>query len=244
MPRKTKSVNKRSKKEEQEEVEEVETPQNKQNKKVATKTRKVTTKKAKSSSKKGQKKVATQVAKKSKKSKEQESEDEHIEAVDADVSENNDEERTKFDQISEEIDSNNRKILELQRENKRLYKKLTNSHKSEVKKARNKKRRPNSEPTGFAKSKTVGGKFADWLGVDRGSQHTGPEISNMFWEKMKTLGLQYEGDGRIFRTNKETCELFGIKKSVNKSTDHKDKKGFNMNNYQKKIKYALEHHNE
>lgn len=150
---------------------------------------------------------------------------------------------TKFDKVLQEIKENNDTILKLQRDNKKLYKRLTTLHSSEIKKAENKKRKSNSKPTGFAKTKEVGGKFADWLGVERGSELTGPEISGKFWTKMKELNLQYEDDGRILRTNAEVSKLFGLKKSVNRSIDYRDKKGFNMTNYQSKIKYALANHN-
>jgi len=59
------------------------------------------------------------------------------------------------------------------------------------------------------------------------------------WDQLKQRELFYEKDKRVFRTNKEVSELFGVNKSVNNSTDHRDKEGFNFCNLQSYIKNAL-----
>ena len=134
-------------------------------------------------------------------------------------------------------------MSDLQKEEKTILKKILNTHRSEIKRAINKKRRPNTKPTGFATEKQIGGEFADWLHVERGTTLTGPAISKKFWERMREEGLLYENDERIFRTNNEVSRIFNVKPSVNKSKDSHDDDGFNMRNYQCHIKYALKNNN-
>lgn len=151
--------------------------------------------------------------------------------------------KSKFDMLVAELAETRKSIGELQKTEKLLIKKMSNAHKTEVKRAGNRKRRPNPDPTGFVVKKEIGGKLADWLQVERGAMMSGPEISKTFWKRIKEEGLQYEEDKRIFRTNKEVSKIFGVSDKVNKSTDPTDKEGFNMRTYQTHITHALTHHN-
>lgn len=155
---------------------------------------------------------------------------------------------SKFEKLMITLNETRKNIADLQRQEKILIKKMSNVHKSELRRASNKKRRPNVKPTGFATPKMIGGRFADWLGVERGTMLTGPEISSAFWKRIKEEGLQYEDNKRIFRCNKEVAEIFNISdkemKIMNKSIDPKDENGFNMRTYQTHIARALAHNNE
>jgi len=148
-----------------------------------------------------------------------------------------------FEQIYNELCELRKSMAELQKQEKVLLKKLDNYHKSEMKKVSSKKRKPNPTPIGFAVKKEVNGKLADWLHVPRGSQLSGPEISKAFWARLDEEGLKYNDDKRIFRTNKEVSEIFGVPLSVNESTSHTDEKGFNMRTHQTYIRYALTNNN-
>lgn len=149
--------------------------------------------------------------------------------------------QTKFDNIYNDIIKIRKNINKLQKEEKILLNKLSNIHKREVKKnmiKKNKKR----HPIGWEARKKVNGKFAEWLDVEDGSLLTGPEISKKFWSKIKELNLQGD-DKRVFRTNDEISEIFGVPASVNNSNNPNDVNGFNFRTYQKYIKYALENNN-
>ena len=154
-----------------------------------------------------------------------------------------DKDKTKFDKLVEHLATTIKNINALQKTEKLLIKKITNAHKTEVKRAGNRKRKPNSDPTGFVVQKEISGKFADWLKVARGTMMSGPEISKTFWKRIAEEGLQYEDDKRIFRTNKEVSKIFGVSENVNQNVDSSDKEGFNMRTYQTHITYALTHHN-
>ena len=94
-------------------------------------------------------------------------------------------------------------------------------------------------PTGFAKPQPVPDKLAKFIGVKSGTELTGPTITSKVWTQLKERGLTYEKDRRVFRTDKEVSELFNVPSSVNKSQDHRDKKGFNFCNLQTYIANAL-----
>lgn len=192
---------------------------------------------------------ATPKAKSVKGAKKQQTEDEAIETVEKDQSseaESDSEDgkdKSKFDKLVEQLAETRKSITDLQKTEKLLIKKMSNAHKTEVKRAGNRKRKPNPDPTGFVVQKEIGGKLADWLQVARGTMMSGPEISKAFWKRIAEEGLQYEDDKRIFRTNKEVSKIFGVSEKVNKSVDPSDKEGFNMRTYQTHITHALTHHN-
>lgn len=120
-------------------------------------------------------------------------------------------------------------------------KKLESTYVSDLKKAYHSKksRKTNNKPTGFIKGVEVPKKLAKFIGVETGTVLSTPEITKKVWAELENRGLQYENDKRVFRTNKEVSDVFGVPKSVNKSFDHKDKEGFNFCNIQKYIKNAV-----
>ena len=120
-------------------------------------------------------------------------------------------------------------------------KKLESAYNADVKKIKKTKPKRNAphKLTGFAKPKPVPDKLAKFIGVNAGTELAGPAVTKLVWAQLKEKGLTYEGDKRVFRTNPEISELFNVPKSVNKSTDHKDKTGFNFCNLQKYIANAM-----
>lgn len=123
----------------------------------------------------------------------------------------------------------------------KTLKKLESSHNHDIKKTKKSKQKRNGphKPTGFAKPQKVPEKLAKFIKVTPGSELTGPALTSKVWDQLKQRELFYEKDKRVFRTNKEVSDLFGVNKSVNSSTDHKDKEGFNFCNLQSYIKNAL-----
>lgn len=151
---------------------------------------------------------------------------------------------TKFEDVYKKLQEIRNEINKLQKKEKLLLKKLNNVHNKYVKKIDSKKRKSTNIPTGFNAKRIIGGKLATWLGVEHGTYLCGPEISKLFWQKLKDSDLQSKDDGRIFRTNKLVSTIFGVPMSVNESTEANDINGFNMRTYQTYIKYALDNHNE
>jgi len=68
---------------------------------------------------------------------------------------------------------------------------------------------------------------------------SGPQITSKVWGQLKERELTYTEDKRVFRTNDEISKIFGVPKSVNKSTTHNDPNGFNFCNLQRYIAHAL-----
>jgi hypothetical protein len=128
------------------------------------------------------------------------------------------------------------------KEMKLFLKKLESAYKHDVKKvAKSKrKRKGNTIPTGFIKTTPVPAKLANFLDIDAGTELSGPEVTSLVWKALEAKGLQYKEDRRVFRTNTEVTDVFGVDKSVNKSILHNDKKGFNFCNIQKYISTALQ----
>jgi hypothetical protein len=126
-------------------------------------------------------------------------------------------------------------------------KKLESAYKHDIKKVRKHKQKRNGPhtPTGFAKEQPVPEKLAKFIKVKAGTLMNGPRITSAVWKQLTARGLTYSGDNdhkgdkRIFRTNPEVTELFGVPASVNKSTSHTDKNGFNFCNLQKFIANAM-----
>jgi len=127
------------------------------------------------------------------------------------------------------------------------FKKLESAYKHDIKKVRKHKQKRNGPhvPTGFAKEQAVPEKLAKFIKVKAGSMMTGPRITSAVWKQLTARGLTFAGDKdhksdkRVFRTNTEVTELFGVPASVNKSTNHQDKNGFNFCNLQKFIANAM-----
>lgn len=119
-------------------------------------------------------------------------------------------------------------------------KKLESTYTHDIKKTKKHKQKRNGphKPTGFAKPQVVPDKLAKFIGVKSGTQLTGPDVTSRVWKQLKEKNLTFEDDNRVFRTNKEVSEIFSVPQSVNKSTNHKDKNGFNFCNLQKYIKNA------
>jgi len=94
--------------------------------------------------------------------------------------------------------------------------------------------------TGFLKTTPVPTKLAKFIGVCPNTELTGPQVTKLVWSTLVSKGLQYENDRRVFRTNEEVSDIFGVHSSANDSTTHNDINGFNFCNFQKHIKIALE----
>lgn len=163
--------------------------------------------------------------------------------ADSNISDSKDLKTSKFLSLMESLIDLKRQIYELQKKEKVIIKKLENAHKLDIKRAGTRKRKANPEATGFVLDREVGGELADWLQVPRGTVMSGPAISKTFWKRMKEEGLQYEEDGRVLRTNKTVSKIFGVDPRVNKSTDPKDRTGFNLITHQNYIAYAINNFN-
>lgn len=120
-------------------------------------------------------------------------------------------------------------------------KKLDAAYNADIKRAKKTKQK-RTKPhvaTGFAKEQVVPKELAKFIGVAEGSSLTGPQITKKVWEQLKARNLTYANDKRIFRTDKVVSKIFNVPESVNTSTNHKDKAGFNFCNLQTFIANAL-----
>jgi len=143
---------------------------------------------------------------------------------------------SQFGEIQNEIKTMREKLQAL---NANL-KKLGAAYHHDVKKVsqRRPKRAGPHKLTGFAKAQKVSARLAKFIGVNAGTELSGPEITSRVWKQLKDRNLTYEKDKRVFRTNKEVTEIFGVPAKVNKSTNHRDKEGFNFCNLQTYISQA------
>ena len=151
------------------------------------------------------------------------------------------ESESKFETLFKGLQAELKEIRDRQSGVALSLKKLESAHRAEIKAVRKHKQKRNGthKPTGFAKPQVVPEKLAKFIGVPKNQELTGPEITSAVWAQMKKRNLTYEKDKRVFRTNPEVTKLFGVTASVNESTDHKDKNGFNFCNLQTYIAKAL-----
>ena len=98
---------------------------------------------------------------------------------------------------------------------------------------------PIKRSTGFTKSVPVPRKLAKFLEIPEGTQLNGPEITKLVFDALKAKNLISKDDGRVFRTNKEVTDVFGVNEEANESNSHKDKYGFNFCTLQKYIANAM-----
>jgi hypothetical protein len=151
---------------------------------------------------------------------------------------------SKFKKVYDQLIETRNNINKLQKIEKKLVKNLSHVYDLDIKKANKHKRKINPKLTGFAAAnKSVNGKLAEWLHVNKGTVMSTPQIAKQFWARIKEEGLVSDENGKVFRTNKEISDIFGVNKKVNDSNDPKDKNGFNARTYQTHIAYALANSN-
>ena len=145
--------------------------------------------------------------------------------------------REQHETISEEVKKLKASLVSL---TSSLHK-LETAYNADIKKVRKikSKRTTPHKPTGFIKPKPVPEKLAKFIGVEVGAELTRPEVTKRVWSQLIDRGLTNENDKRIFKTNTEVSKVFNIPDSVNKSTHHRDKDGFNFCNLQKFIANAM-----
>ena len=138
----------------------------------------------------------------------------------------------RFKALQDSMNSLNEKSQAVRSDMKKLrndMKKLKSAYDYDVKKiSKLKKRRANVKPCGFMKDRVVPKALAKYIGVEEGVELPGKLINSKVWETIRERGLQYKKDKRVLRTDAETRKLFGLKKSVDKSTVYDDKEGFNI----------------
>lgn len=134
-----------------------------------------------------------------------------------------------------------RKIREAFQTTNVAFKKLETAYNRDIKtvKKQKRKRSGNYAATGFIKERALPNKFCKFLQIKNGSMMTGPKITKAVWAQMRERNLIHPENGRVFRTNAEVNELFGVTNAVNKSNSADDEKGLNFKNLQKYISYAL-----
>jgi len=93
--------------------------------------------------------------------------------------------------------------------------------------------------SGFSNPVTVPKKLAKFLKLNKGVKLSKPELTKKIWKTIKDKDLVYANDSRVFRTNTEVSDIFGVDEKANDSISHKDKYGFNFCNLQSHISYAL-----
>jgi chromatin remodeling complex protein RSC6 len=115
-------------------------------------------------------------------------------------------------------------------------KKLMKQHKVDIKNSHNKKANSGKKKqTGFTKPEVVPDNIAKLLDLDKGSSMPRTEVTKEIYKVIQSKGLHYADDKRVFRADKELKKVFNLPDSVNKSTDPKDKSGFNFYNLQSYI---------
>jgi DNA repair exonuclease SbcCD ATPase subunit len=117
----------------------------------------------------------------------------------------------KIKEMDDKIKEMDDKIIEIDEEHEKKemndkIKELDNNHKN-IKKKRIVK-------SGFAMTHLIPNKLAKFIGVEPGSEITGPEITKRVWNEFKNRGLIYAKDARILRVNDEISKIFNVPMSV------------------------------
>ncbi len=107
----------------------------------------------------------------------------------------------------------------------KLKRKIRNDMKSVRK---NKRKGTNPKRTGFTTDEIIPEKLTKLLGIPKGTTMPRTKLTQKVYKLLKDRGLQYKGDGRVLRTDKEIRAIFNLSETVDKSIDPKDKEGFNF----------------
>lgn len=125
------------------------------------------------------------------------------------------------------------KITQDYRANRDAIRELKKQYRQEIKAAKkNSRKRKANKKTGFTKSEVVPLKLAKLIGVKKGTTMARTQVTKEIYSVIKDRELYYEKDKRVLRADKEIRKVFGLPNSVNKSTDPRDKNGFNFFNIQ------------
>jgi len=101
---------------------------------------------------------------------------------------------------------------------------------------RKKYRKNGGKPTGFNKPRLIPDKMADLIGIDRGTEMSGPEYTKRFYNYLSEHNL-YGNTKKIFKVDEAIKETFGLTKAqvdkMNNSTDDRDVDGLNFTTIQR-----------
>ena len=97
------------------------------------------------------------------------------------------------------------------------------------------RKRKNNKKTGFTKDDVVPEKLAELIGVDKDTAMPRTKLTKEIYSVIKDRNLFYDKDKRVLRADKELMNIFNLSENVNKSTDPRDKNGFNFFNIQQHI---------
>lgn len=143
--------------------------------------------------------------------------------------------QSQFEELLKKVEQSQEELSALKTNLKKFYKLVE----KDVSKAGKGRRRVNRErsPTGFGKSNAIPAELCKVLKLDENTELTRPQLTGLLYKYLDTNGLRDQEDKRIMRVNGELTKAFGLTaeqaKSINKSTDVKDKNGMNFYNIQK-----------
>ena len=136
----------------------------------------------------------------------------------------------KYNSLLDTINENFKNQRELMKQLLISYKKETKNNK------KNKKNIVKRNNTGFTKSSVIPEQLSRILNLPKETQMSRTQVTKLFFQLLKSKGLHYKKDKRVFRADEQIRDLFGLPESVNKSINCKDKEGFNIFNLQTYIK--------
>ena len=155
-------------------------------------------------------------------------------------SEKKPEEQLKFKVALSELRSKVAQQTESLKDLKTSLKKLESLYDHDLSKAvKSKQKRTKlddkTKATGIFKQRELSKDLAELIGENEGTVMSMPEYTKKFFKMMKENDLLCKTDGRVFRANDKIMKVFNLPASVNESTNHKDKDGFNFCNLQTHI---------
>jgi hypothetical protein len=152
-----------------------------------------------------------------------------------------DDEEILCDEINEQQESEFMKKCEIllnkltknYREHRDEIRNLMKLHKQELKKQSNKKKgRKSKDKIGFTKPGIVPNKLVEFLGLEKGTIMSRPEVTKLLCIEFKKRNLYHKKDERIIIPDNDVKKLFCLPKDADKSNDPKDKNGLNFYNLQ------------
>jgi chromatin remodeling complex protein RSC6 len=97
---------------------------------------------------------------------------------------------------------------------------------------KSRKQKKDNKPTGFVKKSVIPADLLKLVNEKPGVEMSMPEYTRKLYAEIKKRNLFYEDDRRVFRADDQFKKIFGLKDSVNESTNYKDKNGFNFSTLQ------------
>lgn len=146
--------------------------------------------------------------------------------IDTPEKKKNKKEEVKFMEYYEELKDKVINHYNEAKELKSMVLRLGKMYENDINKAIKTKNGKLERAGGINTKKKVPDKLAEYIGIDKGTEMSRPEVAKEIHAVLNQRGLKDKNNRKIMRADKETMKVFGLDDYVNTVEDPDDLKGF------------------